>query len=87
MDRKTVSFPNGADGGASGYQFPNPWPVSGYSGGVEIGNPGDQGLFNNQHLFTTQTVPEPSTWAMMIVGFAGLGFAGYRSAKAKTVAT
>ncbi|MGA7196431.1 MAG: PEP-CTERM sorting domain-containing protein [Roseiarcus sp.] len=23
-------------------------------------------------------VPEPSTWAMIIVGFAGLGFAGYR---------
>jgi PEP-CTERM motif len=22
------------------------------------------------------TVPEPSTWAMMLVGFAGLGFAG-----------
>ena len=26
-----------------------------------------------------QAVPEPSTWAMMLVGFAGLGFAGYRS--------
>ena len=26
-------------------------------------------------------VPEPSTWAMLIVGFAGLGFAGYRKAK------
>jgi hypothetical protein len=24
------------------------------------------------------TAPEPSTWAMMVVGFAGLGFAGYR---------
>ena len=24
------------------------------------------------------TVPEPSTWAMMLIGFAGLGFAGYR---------
>ena len=22
--------------------------------------------------------PEPSTWAMMLIGFAGLGFAGYR---------
>jgi hypothetical protein len=27
-------------------------------------------------------VPEPSTWAMMLVGFAGLGFAGYRRSKA-----
>jgi hypothetical protein len=27
------------------------------------------------------TVPEPSTWAMMFIGFAGLGFAGYRKAK------
>jgi uncharacterized membrane protein len=27
-------------------------------------------------------VPEPSTWAMMLVGFAGLGFTGYRRAKA-----
>jgi Ice-binding-like/PEP-CTERM motif len=24
------------------------------------------------------TVPEPSTWAMMLLGFVGLGFAGYR---------
>jgi hypothetical protein len=24
-------------------------------------------------------VPEPSTWAMMLLGFVGLGFAGYRS--------
>jgi phospholipase/lecithinase/hemolysin len=24
-------------------------------------------------------VPEPSTWAMLLVGFAGLGFAGYRA--------
>ena len=27
-------------------------------------------------------VPEPSTWAMMLLGFAGLGYAGYRRAKA-----
>ncbi len=28
-------------------------------------------------------VPEPSTWAMMLAGFAGLGFAGYRSKRAR----
>jgi PEP-CTERM motif len=26
-------------------------------------------------------VPEPSTWAMLLIGFAGFGFAGYRRAK------
>ncbi len=29
----------------------------------------------------TATVPEPSTWAMMMLGFAGLGFAGYRRSR------
>ena len=27
------------------------------------------------------SVPEPSTWAMMLLGFVGLGFAGYRKAR------
>jgi len=26
-------------------------------------------------------VPEPSTWAMMLIGFGGLGYAGYRRAR------
>jgi PEP-CTERM motif len=26
-------------------------------------------------------VPEPSTWAMMLLGFAGLGYAGHRRAR------
>jgi PEP-CTERM motif len=26
----------------------------------------------------TAVIPEPSTWAMMLLGFAGLGFAGHR---------
>ena len=30
--------------------------------------------------------PEPATWAMMLLGFAGLGFAGYRSARKTAVA-
>jgi hypothetical protein len=27
------------------------------------------------------TVPEPSTWAMMLIGFVSLSFAGYRSTR------
>jgi hypothetical protein len=30
------------------------------------------------------STPEPSTWAMMILGFAGLGFAGYRASRKAT---
>lgn len=30
-----------------------------------------------------EDVPEPSTWVMMLLGFAGLGFAGYRRARAQ----
>lgn len=26
-------------------------------------------------------IPEPSTWTMMVLGFAGLGFAGYRASR------
>jgi hypothetical protein len=32
----------------------------------------------NAFEFTLASVPEPSTWAMMLLGFAGLGIAGYR---------
>ena len=31
---------------------------------------------------TSAAVPEPSTWAMMLLGFAGLGYAGFRRARA-----
>ena len=30
---------------------------------------------------TLSAIPEPSTWAMMLLGFAGLAFLGYRKAK------
>ena len=42
----------------------------------------DFGLGN----FTVATAPEPSTWAMMLAGFAGLGFAGYRARRTLAVA-
>ena len=33
-------------------------------------------------LSCLDAVLDPSTWAMMLAGFVGLGFAGYRRAKA-----
>jgi hypothetical protein len=35
---------------------------------------------------TLSGVPEPTTWAMMLIGFAGLGFAGYRSSRKSSTA-
>jgi hypothetical protein len=32
----------------------------------------------NVSVQTVAGVPEPSTWAMMVAGFAGLGFLSYR---------
>jgi hypothetical protein len=63
---------------------------------VSIGDPGDDTVINlgffgpNIDLtisgFGTfvigRTVPEASTWAMMLLGFAGLGFVGYRQTRA-----
>jgi hypothetical protein len=32
------------------------------------------------------SVPEPSTWAMMILGFAGIGFMAYRRSRKNAIA-
>jgi hypothetical protein len=40
-----------------------------------------EGPFNAAFSLTGTVVPEPSTWAMMLLGFAGLGFAGFRRAR------
>jgi hypothetical protein len=50
--------------------------------GTDSVNPQDGGAFGNNATLTTTgvvaAVPEPSTWAMMILGFCGLGFMAYR---------
>ena len=53
------------------------------SGGIWSG----YGLNAAFHADFGSAVPEPSTWTMMLLGFAGFGFAGYRtSRKADSIA-
>jgi hypothetical protein len=37
----------------------------------------ESATFAVDNIVLSTTVPEPSTWAMMLFGFAGLGYAGY----------
>jgi len=65
----------------------NPLAIDGLWG-LTVGNNAGGGLSNvlyftagpmgeSEGLFGSLSVPEPSTWAMMIIGFVALGFAGY----------
>lgn len=42
---------------------------------------GGQFIFSDGVFASTSAVPEPSTWAMMIIGFAGVGFIAYRRSR------
>jgi hypothetical protein len=46
---------------------------------VNVANDGVNGAATVTFVSDPTAVPEPSTWAMMLLGFAGLAFAGYRS--------
>jgi PEP-CTERM motif len=48
-----------------------------FSGPVDLTLGGD--IFDSGIFVLGGVVPEPSTWAMMLLGFAGLGFASYRT--------
>ena len=53
---------------------------------VNQGSAGANIVLAQEVLSTTPApgVPEPSTWAMLMLGFASLGFAGYRKGKGAT---
>ncbi len=57
--------------------------------GFDVATTPDPGTDDVGSSFTfvqvSGAIPEPSTWAMMLLGFAGLGYAGYRKAKQAAV--
>lgn len=59
-------------------------PYSGYLSGAGIDPTIVNGYTQALEFSPTTPVPEPATWVMMLVGFAGVGFLGYRqTAKAR----
>jgi hypothetical protein len=75
-------FTPGTQGGMSGGPFPSSFTIS-----FTQTPPGGGHAISDSESFSVPpapppgTVPEASTWAMMLIGFAGLGFAGYRSSR------
>jgi hypothetical protein len=64
-----IPWPNGNQTEATTYFQPPNTYIDQYNG---------QYIPANWILTTVSAVPEPSTWAMMILGFAGIGFMAYR---------
>jgi hypothetical protein len=74
------------------YIYVNPYPASGWtqysftftgtgSDTFTIVNRNDPSYQLLDNFSVSSAVPEPSTWAMLLLGFAGLGYAGYRSSR------
>jgi hypothetical protein len=96
LDDVSVSLPNGANLVANpGFDLDSPpagaapvnWTLTPAVVGSDffVGPGPDFGAFSepnsaNFGAVGSPTVPEPSTWAMMLLGFAGLGYLGYRRA-------
>jgi hypothetical protein len=58
-------------------RFGNLGALNGTSGVIAFddgGNPADADYDDLVVRFTVSAVPEPATWAMMLLGFAGIGF-------------
>ena len=63
-------------------------PAGTYVGFEDLRFPSsDYNYFDQSFVFMVAAVPEPATWAMMIVGFAGVGYMTYRQRKQSTALT
>jgi hypothetical protein len=65
---------NGGSEGSDAYVLQGGSPT-----GLDYGDAIEEAQAPGHFTFTNGAVPEPSTWAMMLIGFAGLGYASYRA--------
>jgi hypothetical protein len=68
----------------SSLTFDLTYVIPDYAAGIRIGWDGP-GIYTPRSELVAG-VPEPSTWAMMILGFAGVGFITYRRSRKSTIA-
>jgi hypothetical protein len=92
-DTSIVTFPSSGTPLTGGTQYwisfynPSNLGVPGYFGGLDemvqlrTSTFVPLGQSAGFELLSFGTVPEPATWAMRLIGFAGLGFAAYRKAR------
>jgi hypothetical protein len=81
------------DGMGSGNTY---WCVNSTNGGClqsesvvpqNFGDPSAQfAIRSGVQVIASAAAPEPATWALMILGFAGLGYAGFRQSRTRAVA-
>jgi hypothetical protein len=79
VETPSASNPNGAPGYEAFFTFGSAYSVYALGPSTEAFSSG-----NTDQEFSavlTGVVPEPSTWAMMLLGFVGLGFAGRRASR------
>ena len=78
--------PDSSNGAPRGYTFSG-LDITGSSVSVQFFQGAEPWVMVGEVSFNgTSGVPEPATWAMMLIGFAGLGFAGYRSLRKSPMA-
>jgi hypothetical protein len=83
------TFTNTATAIVQGFSYSNAVPITDRSlfsmtvQSIYTLQPGGE-LLNRGQTEVKTAIPEPTTWALMLLGFAGLGIAGWRKARSAT---
>jgi hypothetical protein len=60
------------------FDFTSTIRLGSYDTNIVLNDGNNGNSFGTAHLVVTTAVPEPSTWAMLLLGFLGVGFVAYR---------